>query len=274
MNKLLLLVLVLATSSFKTYATDIDPQMQQAMKSFQSTTRYKIKGISRTPTPGFFIALTNKGIMPFNYDGKLLLTKDKAFHADVKGAITGNDLKEIRREALSEIDPESIIVLKHGTGAEKIIQYSAIDCPYCMRQENILAEMKLNTTLYLVPTVLDKANWPTLTKIMCSDDRATAWSNYMLKKQVPTNNGKCYWSDNYSSVGIDAYRTIVLQTFATPQMIYGDGVVTSFTQENPLGRKPATVNESVNIFNPSTIKTSYFSNDVYKPKKKKMFGLF
>lgn len=265
---------IAAISSFRTDATDIDPQMQQAMKYFQSTTRYTIKGISRTPTPGFFIALTNKGIMPFNYDGKLLLTKDKAFHADVKGPITGNSLKEIRREALSEIAPESIIVIKHGTGAEKIIQYSAIDCPYCMRQENILADMSFDASLYLVPTVLDKANWPILEKIMCSADRATAWSNYMLNKTVPNNDGKCYWSDNYSSVGIDAYRTIVLQTFATPQMIYGDGIVRSFTQENPLGRKPSVIDESFSLFNSSTIKTSYFSKDIYKPKKKKTFGFF
>ncbi|GAA6172040.1 hypothetical protein NBRC116592_17100 [Colwellia sp. KU-HH00111] len=271
MYKLFLLMFIATIFSFNTSATNIDPQMQQAMKSFQSTTRYKIKGISRTPTPGFFIALTNNGIMPFNYDGKLLLTKDKAFHAEVKGPITGNALKEIRREALSEIDPESIIVIKHGSGAEKIIQYSAIDCPYCMRQENILADMSVDVSLYLVPTVLDKANWPILEKIMCSANRAAAWSNYMLNKEVPSNNGKCYWSDNYSSVGIDAYRTIVLQTFATPQMIYGDGVVTSFTQENPLGKKTSTISESDNFFNPSTITTSYFSKDVYKPKKKFSF---
>jgi hypothetical protein len=268
MNKLFLVMLIATISSFKTSATDIDAQMQQAMKSFQVTTRYKIKGISRTPTPGFFVALTNNGIMPFNYDGKLLLTKDKAFHANVKGPITGKALKEIRREALSEIDPESIIVIKHGTGAEKIIQYSAIDCPYCMRQERILADMSFDASLYLVPTVLDKANWPILEKIMCSADRAIAWSNYMLNKEIPSNDGKCYWSDNYSSVGIDAYRTIVLQTFATPQMIYGDGIVTSFTQENPLGRKPSSISENNNFFNHSTIKTSYFS------KEKKTFGFF
>ncbi|MGK0234499.1 MAG: thiol:disulfide interchange protein DsbC [Psychroserpens sp.] len=274
MKIILIFILITMVSSLKSHATDIDSQMQQAMDSFRSSTQLTIKGISRTPTPGFFIALTNNGIMPFNYDGKLLLTKDKAFHADVKGPITGDALKEIRREALSEIDLESIIVIKHGTGTEKIIQYSAIDCPYCFRQESVLSNMSFDASLYLVPTALDKANWPIVNQIMCSNDRASAWSNYMLNSEIPNNDGKCYWSDNYSSLGTNAYRTIVLQTFASPQMIYGDGIVRSFTQKNPLAKPNLAINESTNFFNPSTIKTSYFSKDVYKPKKKKMFGIF
>jgi thiol:disulfide interchange protein DsbC len=272
----IMLIFILSTTvfSFKSYAIDIDAQMKQAIDSFRSTTRYKVKGISRTPTLGLFVVQTNVGPLIINYDGKLLLTKNKAFHAEVKGEINGNELEKIRLEALSEIDHEQIIVVQHGSGDEQIVLYSALDCPYCLRQEQNLAKASIDATLLIIPSVLQTENWSVLTKVMCSDDRASAWSEYMLNKVIPDNNGQCYWSDNNSYTGIDQYRTIVLRTSGTPQMIYGDGVVRTPTTNNPLGVRPVHIDEQVDFFNHTSIETSYFSTDVYQPKKKKMFGLF
>lgn len=266
------IILMLFTFASNTFALDVDEQIESAVKSFTDRTHYKIQGLSRTPTPGLFVMNTNNGIQLTNFEGKLLYSRDKAFYADNKGEITGDALNEIRLEALSEIDPESIIVIKHGDGSKKIILDSALDCPFCLKQEKILAKEKHNATLYLIPTVLDKANWPILEKVMCSDDRAKAWTDYMLHKSVPKNDGKCYWSDNYSYIGTAAYSSNVLRTVGTPQMLYGDGIVQSFTEDSPLGRSRLIADGDADIFNPITIITSYFSKDVYTPPKKSFFG--
>lgn len=260
------------------FALDIDKQIESALDSFTKHTRYEIKGFSRTPTPGLFVVNTNAGLQITNYEGKLIISRDKAFYADKKGEITGDALNEIRLEALSEIDPKSIIVIKHGNGSEKLILYSALDCPVCLKQENIIAKElivakeKHNQTIYLIPTVLNPDNWPIVEKIMCSDDRAKSWTDYMINKSVPNNNGKCYWSENYSFIGDGVYSSNILKTVGTPQMIYGDGKLKSIVDGYALGRGASVADGDPDIFNPFTIITSYFSQDVYSPPKKKLFG--
>ncbi|MDP5032505.1 hypothetical protein [Paraglaciecola sp.] len=125
------LLLLVANDSF---ALDVDKQIESAVKSFTERTRYQITGVSRTPTPGLFVMNTNHGLQLTNFEGKLLISRDKAFYADKKGEITGSSLDEIRLEALSEINQESIIVIKHGNGNKKLILYSALDCPICSKQ--------------------------------------------------------------------------------------------------------------------------------------------
>jgi thiol:disulfide interchange protein DsbC len=271
MKKLLVLIST-CFISINALALDMDAQLEKAIESFKIATKYNIKGASRTPTPGLFVVLTEVGPLLINYDGKLMLTNDKGFHSEVKGTIKGKDFDRIRYEAMSELNPDSIIVIRHGTGEENVILYSALDCQYCLKQEIELSEKALNATIYIVPTVLDRSNWSKLNKIMCSEDRAAAWSDYMLNKELPENDGQCYWSDNYSYMGTERYRTVILKAQGTPQMIYADGIVKSPRPNMPLGNNSLTVEGGVDIFNPSSITTAYFSKDVYTPPKKSMFG--
>lgn len=270
MNKYFLLTL-LSISTFS-HAIEIDAQLKSALMSFKERTRYQVSGVSRTPTPGLFVLMTDNGVQLTNQEGKLLYSRDIAYYADKKGEITGDALNEIRLEALSEIDPNSIIVVKSKNEKRKIIISTAIDCPYCLQQEEILAETNVDATLYLVPSVLDRSNWPILEKIMCSEDRAVSWKNYMLNKKVPDNTGKCFWSENYSYIGTTAYTSQILKTVGTPQMVYANGSVQSFTSSYPLGHDVEITNGNADIFNPITIITSYFSTETYVPPKKSLFG--
>jgi thiol:disulfide interchange protein DsbC len=269
MKKLLIALFALTLSPSIVKAVEIDPQLQSALRSFKALTRLEVKGVSRTPTTGMFALYTNNGPMLINHTGQLLYSKEQSFHADVKGAITGKKHLEIRAEALSEINEDNVIVIKKGSGSKRVVVNTALDCPYCLKQEKLLAAQdNLDVTLLLVPSVLDKQNWPILEKVMCSADRAAAWHDYMLNQVIPKNSGKCYWSDNFSFLGQGLYSSNVLLTVGTPQMIYGDGRVQTFTAQAPLGLAPTYGKQVKNIFNPQNIKTAYFSDETYVPKKK------
>lgn len=269
MKKLLITLFALALNPSSVNAVEIDPQLQSALRSFQALTRLEVKGVSRTPTTGMFALYTSNGPMLINHTGKLLYSKDQSFHSDVKGAIAGKKHQNIRAEAISEISEDNVIVIKKGNGSKRVVVNTALDCPYCLKLEKLLAaQNNLDVTLLLVPSVLDKQNWPILEKVMCSADRTAAWHDYMLNQIVPQNSGKCYWSDNFSFLGQTIYTSNVLRTFGTPQMIYGDGKVQNFREETPLGLVPTFGKKQKNLFDSKNIKTAYFSDEVYKPKKK------
>ncbi|TPH15747.1 thioredoxin fold domain-containing protein [Litorilituus lipolyticus] len=269
MKKLFMTLLALTLSPSMVKAVEIDPQLQSALRSFKALTKLNVKTVSRTPTTGMFALYTNSGPMLINHTGQLLYSKEYAFHADVNGKIKGKKHENIRAEAVNEINEDHVIVIKKGDGSKPIIVNTALDCPYCLKQEQLLAAKdKLNATLILIPSVLDKTNWPVLEKVMCSANRATAWQNYMLNGVIPKNNGKCYWSANFSFLGQTIYTSNVLRTYGTPQMIHGDGRVQNFKKQNPLGLPPSFGKNSKDIFNEKNITTAYFSGEVYKPKKK------
>jgi len=269
MKKLLVTLFALTLSPSMVNAVEIDPQLQSALRSFKALTRLEVKGVSRTPTIGMFALYTNNGPMLINHTGQLLYSKDQSFHSDVKGAIAGKKHQNIRAEAISEISEDNVIVIKKGSGSKRVVVNTALDCPYCLKQEKLLAENnELDVTLLLIPSVLDKQNWPVLEKVMCSSDRAAAWHAYMLNRVVPDNNGQCFWSDNFSFLGQTIYTSTVLHTVGTPQMLYGDGRVQTFKEQTPLGVAPNFDKGNKDLFDPKNIKTAYFSDEVYVPKKK------
>ena len=163
MKKLLITLFALALNPSSVNAVEIDPQLQSALRSFEALTRLEVKGVSRTPTTGMFALYTSNGPMLINHTGKLLYSKDQSFHSDVKGATAGKKHQNIRAEAISEISEDNVIVIKKGSGSKRVVVNTALDCPYCLKQEKLLAaQNNLDVTLLLVPSVLDKQNWPIL----------------------------------------------------------------------------------------------------------------
>lgn len=108
------------------------------------------------------------------------------------------NLTQAKVEKLNAIDFDkelpSGLALKSvaGTGSRKIAVFEDPNCGYCkrFRRETLSKVQDLTVYTYVFPMLgkdsLDKAQ-----KVMCADNKAKVWEDWMMKDQAPTGSGGC-----------------------------------------------------------------------------------
>ena len=140
---------------------------------------------------------------------------------------TRTNLTEERIQALKAIKVDDLpldqaIKVVRGKGERKMIVFSDADCPFCKRLENTLQDMD-NVTAYILLYPIDQLHPDAARKskmIWCSADRPKAWLDYMLKGNLPANDGNCDTPLPQLQALAQKYRVV-----ATPTMVFMDGRV-------------------------------------------------
>jgi thiol:disulfide interchange protein DsbC len=130
------------------------------------------------------------------YTGTQIVYSDRTANYLVVGSLvdtrTKRDLTESRNDELNSIDFQSLpfehaIKVVKGNGSRKLAVFSDPDCPFCKRLEKELiglTDVTVYTFLYplqrIHPKAAEKAH-----AIWCSDDRAAAWTQWMLEGKEP-----------------------------------------------------------------------------------------
>lgn len=141
--------------------------------------------------------------------------------------VTRVNLTEERLQALKAINVADLpidqaIKIVRGKGERKFIVFSDADCPYCKQLEKTLAGMD-NFTAYVLLYPIDQLHPDAARKsriIWCSADRPKAWLDYMLKGNLPTNDGSCETPLPQLQAVAQKYRVV-----ATPTLVFMDGRV-------------------------------------------------
>lgn len=140
---------------------------------------------------------------------------------------TRTNLTEERLQALKAINVADLpldqaIKIVRGKGERKFIVFSDADCPYCKQFEKTLADMD-NFTAYVLLYPIDQLHPDAARKsriIWCSADRPKAWLEYMLKGNLPNNDGSCDTPLPQLQALAQKYRVM-----ATPTLVFMDGRV-------------------------------------------------
>ena len=145
----------------------------------------RIDEISRTPMPGVFEVRVGTDVFYTDADGGYLLQGQMI---DTKAR---KNLTEERMDKLLAVDFESLpakdaFVLVRGNGKRKLAVFEDPNCPYCKKFERDLSKIENVTVyMYLYP-ILGPDSTEKSRNIWCSRDKGKAWSDWMLKSDVPT----------------------------------------------------------------------------------------
>ena len=111
-------------------------------------------------------------------------------------ARTGQDLTAARQRTLSALKWESLpfdsaVTTVRGSGRRKIAVFSDPNCPFCRRFEATLEKVgDITVHIFLYPVI--KPESVALTKsVWCSQDRARAWNDLMLRSIQPQARPDC-----------------------------------------------------------------------------------
>lgn len=120
----------------------------------------------------------------FVIDGHVLDTQ-------VKEDITQKRIEELSKIDFSTLPFERAIKVVRGKGTRVIATFEDPNCGYCRRLAQELQKADDLTTYVFLYPILGQDSIEKSKKIWCAPDRATAWVNWMTKREEPQNDGSC-----------------------------------------------------------------------------------
>ena len=139
---------------------------------------------------------------------------------NTRGNLTEERLQQLKAIAISDLPLDQAIKIVKGTGEKKFVVFSDADCPYCKQFERTLTGVD-NYTAYILLYPIDQLHPDAARKsrmIWCAADREKSWLDFMLRNQLPTNDGNCETPLPQLQALAQKYKVV-----ATPTLVFMDG---------------------------------------------------
>lgn len=182
--------------------------------------------------PDISIDSVNPSVLPGLYE---VVTPSEIVYVDAKGEhlvigqivetasnrnLTETRWNELNKIYFSSLPFEQAIKIVKGDGSRKLAVFADPFCPYCQEFEQTLTEVD-NVTLYVFLYPLENLH-PGATEaakeIWCADDRAAAWTAWMVSKKAPDIK-------TCESTAVEALKKLgdELRINSTPTLFFADG---------------------------------------------------
>ncbi len=215
-----LLLATLATASLATGAFAGEEAIRKAIEhTFPGT---QINSIAASPINGLHEVVTEGPEGPL-----VVYADDKGEHLLIGDLINMQTRRNLTRDRMDKLTVvnwnnlplENAIKYVKGNGSRQFAVFSDPDCPYCKKAEaefSKLDNITVYTFAYPLPMHPDAERKAKL--VWCSDDRAKAWQDLMLKGVVPKGKTDC---DNPLAANLALGEKLRVQ--GTPAMIFPNG---------------------------------------------------
>ena len=153
----------------------------------------KIETVEPSPIPGIYQVIAGSQVVYVDASG------DHMIVGSMMDTRTKQNLSDQAIDTFYSIDFKSLpfneaIKIVKGNGARKIALFADPDCPYCERFEREDMRSMTDVTVYLFLFPLEQLHPNAMadaTKIWCSPDRASAWTNWMDSNTPIPGGGSC-----------------------------------------------------------------------------------
>jgi thiol:disulfide interchange protein DsbC len=209
-----------------TSAADTDDLLTRLRTAYPAT---QFDSAARTDLAGIFEVRMGANVAYTDAVGKLWifghlydvaqskdLTAERTRGAPREGARESASTMPAEAASLSTLRPEDAIVRIKGSGARKLILFSDVDCPYCMKLEKELAGLT-DVTIFIYPVTFVSDGYRA-GSVWCSTDRAGNWDRAMRGEEVLRQLGDCQ-----TPLSRNTRTAMDLGVRGTPTMMRPDG---------------------------------------------------
>ncbi len=183
-----LLALTLALLSLAVQADEA--AIRQAFR--EGNANVPIKSVTETAIPGLYEVFSGDHIVYSDAKGDHVLI-GPLVNTRSRTNITQQRLDVLKSVKFDTLPLDKAITIVKGKGERRIVVFSDPDCPFCRRLEKELAAIdNLTVYIFLLPLAeLHPQAVEIARSIWCADDRAKAWSAYMLEGRKPDAGRDC-----------------------------------------------------------------------------------
>lgn len=198
-------------------ATQGSPALDDVKKAFE--TRFPgvaVTAVSATPYAGLYEIQLGMDLLYTNAHADYLM-QGSLIDSKTRADLTSARLAKLSQVAFSSLPLERAIKQVKGNGARKLAVFEDPHCGYCKQLHKTLTQVD-NTTVYtfLYP-VLSPDSEVKARDVWCANDRAAAWSDWMLNGKAPPS-AQC---DTPIQQNLALGKKLMVQ--GTPTIIFADG---------------------------------------------------
>jgi thiol:disulfide interchange protein DsbC len=180
----------------------------------------KIEQVSPVPRlAGIYEVVTQSEIVYTDASANLLIA-GKILDTRTQANITEERWSELHTIDFNALPLALAIKTVRGDGSRRLAVFEDPDCPYCQELERAmqgLTDVTIYTFLYPLESVHPDARQKAV-NIWCAKERATAWSEWMLKRVAPPND-----SCKDEPVARILELGATLKVNSTPTLFFADG---------------------------------------------------
>lgn len=177
-----------AADTSKKAAVKIDDKMAEHIRT-NLTKRLPdlppIKNINDTPMAGLYeVHIAGDAILYTDAQGDYLI-QGALLDTQSKRNLTEERMKKLNAIGFDDLPLKDAFVIQEGKGERQLAVFSDPNCPFCVRLEHELAQLKnIKIHLFLLP-ILGQSSAEKAQNVWCAKNRTQTWKNLMLKQKEP-----------------------------------------------------------------------------------------
>lgn len=183
--------------------------------------KFKVDSVFKTPYAGLYEIFMGGQIIYTDEKLSFIIAEGRLVDPKTKKDVTGERLEELTKIDFNSLPLDKAIKIVKGNGSRKLVVFSDVDCPYCKQLERKELSNITDVTIYTFLYPIDQLHPDAANKsrsIWCATNREKAWTDWILKDQLPTTTGKC--EVPLEKVGELARKFGIT---GTPALIFSDG---------------------------------------------------
>ena len=178
----------------------------------------EVKSVTRTPMPGIFEIYANGIVLYADEKVDYLIAEGRLVDARTRTDLTAERLRKLQAVAFDALPLKDAFRMVRGSGRRQVAYFADPNCGYCKKFERELLNAKDVTIHVFLYPILSKDSVEKARSVWCSEDRAKAWNEWMLKNVVPMAASTC---DNPIDRVVRFGREMGIG--GTPTLIFADG---------------------------------------------------
>jgi thiol:disulfide interchange protein DsbC len=174
--------------------------------------------VHKTTYGNFYEAVLSNGDIVYVDPTGTFLISGSLIDIKAKKNVTAARLNELQRIDFSDLPLANAVKQVRGTGKRTLVTFEDPNCVFCKKLAKDLVNLK-DTTIYTFMIPILAADSADKSKaIWCAQDRAKAWTDWMVDGKLPASVGTC---DNPIAKNGDLAHK--LHVNGTPTMFLVDG---------------------------------------------------
>lgn len=196
--------------------SELESVREAVRRGMPSTT---VRELRAAPVDGLYEVIAGQNVFYVDRSARYLFV-GAMYDMQTRTDVTAKRIEAARHVKFSALPLEAAIVIRQGSGANRLAVFADPDCPYCRKLEPELAKIP-DATIYvfLMPLPGHPDAGRKATAVWCAPDRALAWRALMLENREPAPPpDKCAAPlDRVAALARD------LAIRATPSLVSEDG---------------------------------------------------
>ncbi|AEG94544.1 DsbC family protein [Ramlibacter tataouinensis] len=177
----------------------------------------KIDEISKTPMPGLYEVRVGTDVVYTDAEGNFLL-QGNLFDTRQKLNLTEERMEKLLAVDFDSLPVKDAFTVVRGNGKRKMAIFQDPNCSFCKRFERDFQKVD-NVTVYMfLYPILSQDSADKSRNIWCAKDKARAWSDWMVRDQVPAA-ASCDTAALQRNIEFGKKHKIT----GTPTLLFADG---------------------------------------------------